>query len=278
MTSYSPSMKVHAPLLLSSFVALAMVGPAIGQEATVDLETTFTEDVSVSFDNEVVVKINKELSVVKNLRFDGDISISGSINVEKSALAVLDDKQIIDGSSANSSDANTAEIFAVTGIAGNIQLNAGTGALINQVNGGAVADTAASGSASVDAEIFKLQNIFGNSVTQSPGVQGRDGYDNYAAVSDLSALVGNIQANAAAGNVIQQANSLTIAAATDTVLAEATAAVLQEISQTNVNHNGTSNYASITNVAGLSGNVQVNVASGSAINQVNVMPIASSTN
>ncbi len=242
-------------------------------------DQTFTEDVSVTIGNTVQVNITKDLSVTKKLTFTGDVSISGSIgDISKAAFAVLDDKQIIDNSSATSRDANEAAIFGVVAVAGNIQLNAGTGALINQQNGGAVADTASTGRASADAEIFKLQNIFGNRISQSPGTKGTRGYDNYAAIYSLGGLVGTIQANAAAGSAVQQSNSFTIASASNTVLAEATAAVQQEISRTTVTQRGTENYAGIWDIVGLSGNVQVNVASGSAINQVNVLPIAHSAN
>lgn len=183
------------------------------------------EHYSVNVENDVNVKLKKEISVTKDVEIKGRVGVIGLIPVFSSAMAVVDDKQINTGNSVENDIHNnnaSAGDNVLNGASGNIGLNIAAGDNNMQDNAAALAAADAYfvfGSA--DAEVFVTQANAGQWV-------GNRGVTNNASLSGdaLNGASGNIGVNIAAGNNNLQKNNLALAVAPSR-LSEATVANVQ---------------------------------------------------
>lgn len=161
----------------------------------------------------VSVNIDKSLSLDSDIEFSGEPTISGDIEIDSAAIALIDNRQAnTDNTALNQLVTNDAAIEDDTGSAasGNLQFNVAAGD--NNVQDNAAALSAADASFAfglADAEIFVNQYGAGNEtmnygVTNSATMSGN-------AFSDAS---GNIGVNVASGNNNQQKNALAASVAT----------------------------------------------------------------
>ena len=229
----------------------------------------YVEDVNVKLDNDIKVDLKKKIHVSKDLYLVGIIGIFGEIIVNNSAMATIDDKQVVDRNHTYAMEYNHASFHDSYNGHGNLQVNVAAGVNNAQDNSAALAATAIhyGGYGSVDAEIFGLQESYGNDT---------HGYGkNYAEIFHLFEGAGNLQGNVAAGVGNMQKNNLALAvSAGDVVLAEASAAVLQQVSN-NYTKEGGVNHADVKYIAQKgSGNVQLNAAAGVNNAQANNLSVA----
>ncbi|NLG58781.1 MAG: adhesin [Gammaproteobacteria bacterium] len=161
----------------------------------------------------VSVQIDKSLSLSSDISFSGEPTISGDIELDSAAIAVVDNRQ---SNTANiglndmlTNDASAGDDTA-SGASGNLQFNIAAGDNNVQDNAAALAAADADFSFGLaDAEIFVNQYGSGNTtvnegVTNSAGVSG-------AAFDGAS---GNIGVNIASGNNNMQKNAMTSSVAT----------------------------------------------------------------
>ena len=255
----------------------------VDSNSTFDFAKAYTEDITVTAENEVSVKIEKNIKVDKHLRIDGDIAITGAINVNASAMATLDDKQLVDHNLVNTDDINSATMQnnVARDASGNLQFNLSAGHNNAQDNSAAIAslggglfscsvDFGCSGPGA-DAEIFAIQKAFEN-------FNFTDTTTNDAEILDqvLELATGNIQVNVAAGAGNLQKNDLALASTVVTsVLAEASAAVLQQnaLNATSGDYTNTANLEDDVLRAAV-GNIQVSLAAGTNNSQHNGLALA----
>jgi hypothetical protein len=269
-----PALAVAA--LLAPAVAFAQTDPT-----SQTITKTYDETVIVNLTNSTLVDLTKIVLVTKQLDLKGTIQIDGDIEVNAHAMATIDNKQIThDNFVASGIDwENTAEVGAnVLQLAsGNIGLNVAAG----DVN---LQDTAVALSAigltaitngGADAEVFTNQDSTNNVFDG-----GTDATDNIATLAGfvLEGATGSIGVNVAAGAFNNQKNGLAIASVTGiSVLAEASAAVLQQASFNSSTNSVTTNLASLAGdvLSNASGNIGVNVASGISNLQSNSLTLTS---
>jgi len=254
----------------------------VDSNSTFDFAKAYTEDITVTAENEVSVKIEKNIKVDKHLRIDGDIAITGAINVTASAMATLDDKQLVDHNLVNTDDINSATMQnnVARDASGNLQFNLSAGHNNAQDNSAAIASLGGGtlpvvgpdvGGRAADAEIFAIQKAFEN-------FNFTDTTTNDAEILDqvLELATGNIQVNVAAGAGNLQKNDLALASTVVTsVLAEASAAVLQQnaLNATSGDYTNTANLEDDVLRAAV-GNIQVSLAAGTNNSQHNGLALA----
>ncbi|HBK47224.1 MAG TPA: adhesin [Xanthomonadaceae bacterium] len=161
----------------------------------------------------VDVNLEKDLRLSSDIAFSGDPSITGSIDLDSAAIAVIDNRQSISGNAAvNDKLTNDASIGGDTAsdASGNLGFNVASGD--NNAQDNAAALSAADSSFAfgmADAEVFVNQSGTGNAtlnqgVTNAASIQG----------SAFSNATGNIGANVASGNNNEQKNALSASVAT----------------------------------------------------------------
>jgi hypothetical protein len=183
-------------------------------------QTLITHDEQVDVDSDidreehnVSVSLTKSLSLSSDIAFSGDPTLSGDIEIDSAAIAVVDNRQSVSSNMGmNSQLTNDASIDEDTAseASGNLQFNAAAGD--NNVQDNAAALSAADASFAfglADAEIFVNQEGMGNS-TLNLGVA------NDAAVGGnaFSSASGNIGVNVTSGNNNAQKNALAASVAT----------------------------------------------------------------
>lgn len=183
-------------------------------------DVTANEDVDIDSDirreqNEHgrSVYLSKDLSVSSDIAFSGDPTITGDIDLDSAAIAVVDGRQtIVDNEGNNDILENDASIAddAGGGASGNLAFNVAAGDNNAQDNAAALSAADASFAFGMaDAEIFNSQ-LGAENVTENAGVS------NAATVGDgaFAGAAGNLAVNVASGNNNAQRNSLAASVAT----------------------------------------------------------------
>lgn len=286
-------------LLFASAATLAVASPALAQDGT------GTIDASLTFNNNIDTSIVTDVTYTKNVGLFGNVNISGDIEVDSSAVAVSDHKQIIDGNmvifdeavvdedddglddddeSVASNRAGAVDVDAD----GNVGVNSAAGQYNAQANVATIAvasggDGPGNGNGNDDddggwaeANTTGAQSLTNTYYGPEFDDAGDDPYtdENVAVVGDVGGD-GNIGVNSAAGAFNSQANIMTMAVADDSSLAEATAGVVQFSAANMVIVNDTSNRTNIGTVSG-AGNIAVNAAAGVGNMQHNSLTVAAS--
>ena len=243
--------------------------------------------VKVDYKNNLNASIVAKVEYDKKTSLYGRVGLSGHINVNSSAVAVSDPKQLIENNKLLTNTPNTVSIGTVTGN-GNIGVNAAAGFLNQQANIGTIASAPGGNSNSRDngqkrgkdddgkeqgnsgwaeANTISLQKVYNNLYLGNGAVN--------KVTIDLVRGNGNIGVNGASGAFNAQENVLTMAVVKDGALAEANAGILQVSWGNNIFSAGGSNSATIHWVDG-NGNIGVNAASGVGNIQSNSLTIATS--
>ncbi|MCW4453761.1 hypothetical protein OK348_02985 [Flavobacterium sp. MXW15] len=161
----------------------------------------------------VDVNLEKDLRLSSDINFSGDPTITGSIDLDSAAIAVIDNRQSITGNkAANQLLTNDAYLTdnVAAGASGNLGFNVAAGDNNTQDNAAALSAADASFSFGMaDAEVFVNQYGAGNTtlnhgVTNAAGVGG----------SAFSGASGNIGVNVTSGNNNEQKNALAASVAT----------------------------------------------------------------
>lgn len=161
----------------------------------------------------VSVNLEKDLSLSSDIAFSGDPTITGAIDLDSAAIAVVDNRQSVSGNiGMNEVVENTAGIADEVGseASGNLLFNVAAGD--NNVQDNAAALSAADAGFAfglADAEVFVNQSGSGN-ITMNQGVTNDAGLGGNA----FSAATGNIGVNIAAGNNNAQKNAMAASVAT----------------------------------------------------------------
>ena len=189
----------------------------------------YDENVDINTDTQIRrVRMNKDISLVSDITFSGNPTVSGNIEVDSAAIAVVDNRQSISNELAeNDLLDNTASIgdSVAQNASGNLGFNVAAGDNNAQDNAAALSATDAQYTFGMaDAEIFVEQANSGNltanyGVTNSAGL-GSDAFQNAS---------GNIGINVTAGNNNMQKNALAASVAT-TSMAQATVSSNQKSS------------------------------------------------
>ena len=161
----------------------------------------------------VSVNLEKDLSLSSDIAFTGDPTITGNIDLDSAAIAVIDNRQSVSGNrGANELLENTASIADDVGseASGNLLFNVAAGD--NNVQDNAAALSAADAGFAfglADAEVFVNQSGSQN-ITMNEGVTNAAGLGGNA----FSAATGNIGVNIASGNNNAQKNAMAASVAT----------------------------------------------------------------
>jgi hypothetical protein len=161
----------------------------------------------------VSVNLEKDLSLSSDIAFTGDPTITGSIDLDSAAIAVVDNRQSVSGNlGLNERVENTASIADEVGseASGNLLFNVAAGD--NNVQDNAAALSAADAGFAfglADAEVFVNQTGSGN-ITMNEGVTNAASLGGNA----FSAATGNIGVNIASGNNNAQKNAMAASVAT----------------------------------------------------------------
>ncbi|WP_235974115.1 adhesin [Luteimonas deserti] len=161
----------------------------------------------------VSVNLEKSLSLSSDIAFTGDPTLSGEIEIDSAAIAVVDNRQSVSGNlGLNEALENDAAIDGdvASGASGNLLFNVAAGD--NNVQDNAAALSAADAGFAfglADAEVFVNQAGSGN-VTMNEGVANSADL----AGSAFSAATGNIGVNVASGNNNAQKNAMAASVAT----------------------------------------------------------------
>lgn len=259
-------------------------------------------NVSASLDNSIDTSLATDVSFDSNVSLDGDVDVSGDIDVDAAAVAVSDSKQITTGemvifdervddgtpteaeleafltNDADAGDVDADGNVGVNAAAGyfNTQANISTIAVASggdddDVNGdddtGGMAQASTTGHQDLTATYYGPEN-------DDPG--GQDPFEdtNTATTGSIDGD-GNIGVNSAAGAFNQQQNIMTLAVASDSALASASAGVMQYNAGNVVILNDSVNTADAGSVSG-AGNIHVNVAAGVGNQQHNSLTVAAS--
>jgi len=201
----------------------------------------------------VDVNLEKDLRLSSDINFYGDPSISGDIDLDSAAIAVIDNRQAISGNTAENgllqNNASIADDVA-SGASGNLGFNVAAGDNNAQDNAAALSAADASFSFGMaDAEVFVNQAGM-NNMTMNYGVTNAAGIGGNA----FSAATGNIGVNAVSGNNNEQKNALAASVATS---AYATSSISSNQVSTgnNVSNDGYYDYVLNTYAINLSGSV-----------------------
>ena len=272
-------------LLAGAAFAFA-VTPALAQEV----------DSDVSFSNDIAVSSETNSTFDRDTDVDVDIDADGDIDVDAAAIALSDSKQVITDNEVvfdepteadpDSTADNTADAGAID-VDGNAGVNVAAGYYNSQSNIGTIAVATGGGDEDdVGTDEDEGGAAMANTVTMQSLTDTYYGPENDDAENDPysdtnTASVtsvdgdGNIGVNSAAGAFNMQQNIMTLAVATDSALADASAAVVQTASANTVVINDSTNDASVGTVDG-SGNIGVNIAAGVGNLQHNSLTVAAS--
>lgn len=161
----------------------------------------------------VDVNLEKDLRLSSDINFSGDPEITGAIDIDSAAIAVIDNRQTISANDAsNEMLDNTASISddVASGASGNLGFNVAAGDNNTQDNAASLSAADASFSFGMaDAEVFVNQGVGGNT-TMNEGVTNAAGLSGNA----FSGASGNIGVNVASGNNNAQKNALAASVAT----------------------------------------------------------------
>ncbi|WP_425481396.1 adhesin [Luteimonas terrae] len=161
----------------------------------------------------VSVNLEKDLSLSSDIAFTGDPTITGNIDLDSAAIAVIDNRQSVSGNiGMNKVLENTASIADDVGseASGNLLFNVAAGD--NNVQDNAAALSAADAGFAfglADAEVFVNQSGM-NNATMNHGVTNSAGLGGNA----FSSATGNIGVNVASGNNNAQKNAMAASVAT----------------------------------------------------------------
>jgi len=161
----------------------------------------------------VAVNLEKDLRLSSDIHFSGDPTITGAIDLDSAAIAIIDNRQSISGNHGNNSLlTNSAGINddVAADASGNLGFNVAAGDNNAQDNAASLSAADASFSFGMaDAEVFVNQAVGGNQ-TMNSGVTNAAGLGGNA----FSGASGNIGVNVASGNNNAQKNALAASVAT----------------------------------------------------------------
>ncbi len=180
-------------------------------------DVQYNENVDINTDTSIRrVRMNKDLSLLTDVSITGNPTVSGTINTDSAAIAVVDNRQHNVGNDGeNYLLANDASIAddAAQNAQGNIGLNVAAGDNNQQHNAAALAAADASFAFTMaDSEIFVEQ-------VNAANTTGNYGQTNTANLGGnaLQNATGNIGVNIAAGNNNQQQNNLVASTGTNSM-------------------------------------------------------------
>ena len=180
-------------------------------------DVVYNENVDVNSDTSIRrVRMNKDLSLLTDISITGAPTVSGSIQTDSAAIAVVDNRQHnVANNGENYLLANDASIAddAAQNAQGNIGLNVAAGDNNQQHNAAALAAADASFAFTMaDSEVFVEQLNASNTT-------GNFGQTNTANLGGnaLQNATGNIGVNIAAGNNNQQQNNLVASTGTNSM-------------------------------------------------------------
>ncbi len=180
-------------------------------------DVVYNENVDVNSDTSIRrVRMNKDLSLLTDVSITGNPTVSGSINTDSAAIAVVDNRQHnVANNGENYLLANDASIAddAAQNAQGNIGLNVAAGDNNQQHNAAALAAADASFAFTMaDSEVF-VEQVNANNTTGSYGQTNTANLGGNA----LQNAMGNIGVNIAAGNNNQQQNNLVASTGTNSM-------------------------------------------------------------
>lgn len=326
-------------ILMASAAGMAILAtPALAQDGEGGgADGRSSVEVDLRYANNIDTSVTTDVTYNKDVALRGAVRLRGTINVDSSAVAVTDAKQLQQGVLVNYREenelngengfvdavfgpgyaeagndpnddlidgplqpairagffapiVNTIDVFDVEG-SGNIGVNLAAGYFNDQMNAASIAvssnsDEEASGGWA-EASTTSLQSQLAVAHFATPGLildeddpESGGAFNNFRdRNSILGATIsgsGNIGVNAAAGSLNQQANLMTLAVANDADLAEANAGLIQATTLSFVEQQDSINTVSGLSIAGASGNIGVNFASGVGNQQLNSLTIAAS--
>lgn len=200
------------------------------------------------------VKFDKKVKLSTDISLKGDPTVTGNIDINAAAIAIVDNKQTNganDAENTNLTNTASASDSVANNASGNIGVNIGAGDNNQQDNAAALSSADASFAFGMaDAEVFVNQSGAFNS-TMNAGVT------NSATLSDnaFSGASGNLGVNVTAGNNNQQKNAMAASVAT-TNLAQSTVASDQASGHNTVTNAGYVQQYSDTVDVSMSGAVQ----------------------
>lgn len=207
----------------------------------------------------VDVNLEKDLRLGSNIQFSGDPTITGDINIDSAAIAVVDNRQSVSGNTAeNGLLENSASIADDVGstASGNLGFNAAAGDNNTQDNAASLSAADASFSFGMaDAEVFVNQSGM-NNVTMNHGVTNSAGIGGNA----FANAAGNIGVNVTSGNNNEQKNALAASVATS-AYAQSSISSNQVSTGNHVENNGYYDYVVDSYTLNLSGRVAGNTSS-----------------
>ncbi|MGB3392683.1 MAG: adhesin [Stenotrophomonas sp.] len=188
----------------------------------------------------VEVNLEKDLRLGSDIQFSGDPTITGNIDLDSAAIAVIDNRQSISGNDASNgllqNDASMADDVA-SSASGNLGFNVAAGDNNAQDNAAALSAADASFSFGMaDAEVFVNQSGM-NNTTMNYGVTNAADIGGNA----FSGASGNIGVNITSGNNNEQKNALAASVATS-AYATATVSSNQVSSGNTVDNDGYYDY------------------------------------
>ncbi len=201
----------------------------------------------------VDVNLEKDMRLSSDVSFSGDPTITGNINLDSAAIAIIDNRQSISNNSAENgllqNDASIADDVG-SNASGNLGFNVAAGDNNAQDNAAALSAADASFSFGMaDAEVFVNQSGM-NNATMNYGVTNAAGIGGNA----FSGAAGNIGVNVTSGNNNEQKNALAASVATS---AYATSSISsnQVSSGNEVSNDGYYDYVLNTYAINMSGKV-----------------------
>ncbi len=161
----------------------------------------------------VDVNFEKDIRLSSDVNFSGDPTITGNIDLDSAAIAIIDNRQSISNNHAENglldNDASIGSDVA-SNASGNLGFNVAAGDNNAQDNAAALSAADASFSFGMaDAEVFVNQAGM-NNLTMNHGVTNTSGIGGNA----FSGAAGNIGVNVASGNNNEQKNALAASVAT----------------------------------------------------------------
>lgn len=161
----------------------------------------------------VAVNLEKDMRLSSDVRFSGSPTITGDINLDSAAIAIIDNRQSISNNSAEngllSNDASIADDVG-SSASGNLGFNVAAGDNNTQDNAAALSAADASFSFGMaDAEVFVNQSGMNNQ-TMNYGVTNAASIGGNA----FANASGNIGVNVTSGNNNEQKNALAASVAT----------------------------------------------------------------
>ncbi|MBO9718044.1 MAG: adhesin [Pseudoxanthomonas sp.] len=220
--SYSESTEKNTTVNKNVDVDLSLNSAVNYERNVVDTDITHDEDVNIDHDTTIDKKVDEhgvsaelesDLSLTSDIDFTGAPTVSGDLEIDSAAIAVIDNRQTNSGNLAGNdvvtNDASIADNTA-TEASGNLQFNVAAGDNNQQDNAAALSAADASFAFGLaDSKVFVQQTGTGNATANV-------GQTNTASVGDaaFASATGNIGVNVTSGNNNQQKNSLAASVAT----------------------------------------------------------------